>query len=56
LVRYIRPEEFEEHRLAGERLGFISVVSSPLVRSSFHAAKMYVSAIRESKQRRSRSG
>jgi lipoic acid synthetase len=55
LVRYIRPEEFEEHRLAGERLGFISVVSSPLVRSSFHAAKMYVSAIRESKQKPSRS-
>ncbi len=48
LVRYIRPEEFDEHRVAGERLGFISVVSGPLVRSSFHAAEMYVSAIRKS--------
>lgn len=47
LVRYIRPEEFEEHRVAGEKLGFISVVSGPLVRSSFHAAEMYISAIRK---------
>ena len=46
LVRYIRPEEFEEHRVAGQRLGFISVVSGPLVRSSFHAAEMYASARR----------
>jgi lipoic acid synthetase len=55
LVRYIRPEEFEEHRVAVERLGFISVVSGPLVRSSFHAAEMYISAIRKSGQKPCRS-
>jgi len=55
LVRYIRPEEFDEHRVAGERLGFISVLSGPLVRSSFHAAEMYVSAIRKSGQKPCRS-
>jgi lipoic acid synthetase len=44
LVRYVRPEEFEEYRIMGEKLGFVSVVSSPLVRSSFHAAEMYMSA------------
>jgi lipoic acid synthetase len=55
LVRYIRPEEFEEHRIAGQRLGFASVASDPLVRSSFHAAEMYVSASRKSKQKARRT-
>jgi len=46
LVRYVRPEEFAEYRIAAEKLGFVSVMSGPLVRSSFHAAEMYVSATR----------
>lgn len=50
LVRYIRPEEFEEYRIAGKELGFVSVMSGPLVRSSFHAAEMYISATRKLKQ------
>jgi len=55
LVRYIRPEEFEEYQVVGRELGFASVVSGPLVRSSFHAAEMYVSARRKSKQTLDRS-
>jgi len=51
LVRYIRPEEFEEYRIVGEKLGFVSVMSGPLVRSSFHAAEMYTSATRTSKRK-----
>ena len=51
LVRYICPEEFEEYRIAGEKLGFASVMSGPLVRSSFHAAEMYISATWKSKQK-----
>ena len=49
LVRYVRPEEFEEYQVVGKELGFVSAVSGPLVRSSFHAAEMYVSATRKSK-------
>lgn len=55
VVRYIRPEEFEEYQIVGRKLGFVSVMSGPLVRSSFHAAEMYVSATRGSKQKPSRS-
>jgi lipoic acid synthetase len=51
LVRYVQPEEFEEYQIAGEKLGFASVMSGPLVRSSFHAAEMCSSAIRTSKQK-----
>jgi lipoic acid synthetase len=46
LVRYVRPEEFEELRTVGEKLGFLAVVAGPLVRSSYHAAEMYASASR----------
>lgn len=55
LVRYIRPEEFEEYQIVGKKLGFVSVMSGPLVRSSFNAAEMYVSATRKSKQKPSSS-
>ena len=49
LVRYVHPEEFEEYQIMGEKLGFVSVVSGPLVRSSFRAAETYVSATWESR-------
>jgi lipoic acid synthetase len=49
LVRYVRPEEFEELRIIGEESGFVSVAAGPLVRSSFHAAEMYLSATRKSR-------
>lgn len=42
LVRYIPPEEFEEYQNVGREMGFASVFSGPLVRSSFHAAEMYL--------------
>jgi lipoic acid synthetase len=48
LVRYVRPKEFAEYRVVGRELGFASVVSGPLVRSSFHAAEMHTSASRKS--------
>jgi lipoic acid synthetase len=51
LVRYVPPEEFGKYRIVGKELGFASVMSGPLVRSSFHAAEMYISATRKSKQK-----
>ncbi|MBU1206939.1 MAG: lipoyl synthase [Proteobacteria bacterium] len=41
VVRYIPPEEFEDLRCAGEKMGFKGVFSAPLVRSSFHAAEVF---------------
>lgn len=41
VVRYIPPEEFEELRLEGEKMGFPGVFSAPFVRSSFHAAEVF---------------
>ena len=35
--RYVHPEQFEEFARLGKRLGFVSVASGPLVRSSYHA-------------------
>ena len=41
VLRYIAPEEFAEYELIGKEMGFAGVASSPLVRSSFEAEKMY---------------
>jgi lipoyl synthase len=35
--RYVTPDEFNEFKMAGKRLGFRHVESGPLVRSSYHA-------------------
>jgi len=42
IVRYVTPEEFEEYQNEGKGMGFSTVVSGPLVRSSFHAAEAYL--------------
>jgi lipoic acid synthetase len=42
LVRYVSPEEFAEYQNIGKEMGFASVFSGPLVRSSFHAAESYL--------------
>ena len=40
VVRYLRPEEFDELGRAARLLGFEQVASGPLVRSSYHAREM----------------
>jgi lipoic acid synthetase len=35
--RYVTPDEFQEFKTAGDKLGFRHVESGPLVRSSYHA-------------------
>ena len=41
VVRFIPPEEFEEYKRIGEKMGFKAVASGPFVRSSFHASQMF---------------
>jgi lipoic acid synthetase len=41
VARFVTPEEFDDFRKAGEEMGFRSVFSAPLVRSSFHAAEVF---------------
>jgi len=40
-VRYYTPEEFEELRQLGLKLGFKEIISGPLVRSSYSAEKIF---------------
>jgi lipoic acid synthetase len=47
LARYILPKEFMEYRNMGNDMGFVSVFSGPLVRSSFHAAEAYLLTTRK---------
>lgn len=39
--RYIKPEEFDQFKQAGEQIGFRHVEAGPLVRSSYHAASSF---------------
>jgi lipoic acid synthetase len=41
VVRFIPPEEFEEYKVIGEKMGFRAVASGPFVRSSFHASQLF---------------
>jgi lipoic acid synthetase len=40
VVRYVRPEEFDELAVRARHLGFRQVASGPFVRSSYHAREM----------------
>ncbi|MEL6939040.1 MAG: lipoyl synthase [Cyanobacteria bacterium J06598_1] len=39
---FVTPTQFEAWRVAGEAMGFLQVVSSPLTRSSYHAEQVQV--------------
>ena len=51
LAKFYTPNEFEELRSEGERLGFRHVASGPLVRSSYHAEEQFATARRQQYQR-----
>ncbi len=40
VIKYITPEEFEDYKVEGLKIGFKSVMSGPLVRSSYQAEKL----------------
>lgn len=44
VTKFYRPEEFQDLREIGESLGFKSVASGPLVRSSYRADEQYAAA------------
>ena len=46
IAKFYTPQEFDDLRKEGERLGFQHVASGPLVRSSYHAEEQFVTAVR----------
>ena len=46
--RWVRPEEFVALSEEAERLGFLGVMSGPLVRSSYRAGRLWAQAMRRS--------
>ncbi|HYY09467.1 MAG TPA: lipoyl synthase [Kineosporiaceae bacterium] len=44
--RWVRPEEFVELREEAEEIGFLGVMSGPLVRSSYRAGRLWAQAMR----------
>ncbi|KWX00229.1 radical SAM protein [Carbonactinospora thermoautotrophica] len=50
VARWVRPEEFVELKAEAERIGFLGVMSGPLVRSSYRAGRLYQQAIAARRQ------
>lgn len=46
--RWVKPEEFVQHKETAEQIGFLGVMAGPLVRSSYRAGRLYA----EAKQKR----
>ena len=45
VARFVPPEEFEQYKKIGEKMGFSAVASGPFVRSSFHAFEMFKTTV-----------
>jgi lipoic acid synthetase len=43
--RWVKPEEFLEHKQTAEGIGFAGVMAGPLVRSSYRAGRLYAQAM-----------
>ena len=46
IERWVKPQTFVELRDEGEKMGFLGVMSGPLVRSSYRAGKLWAGAMR----------
>ena len=44
VVRYVTPDEFNQLRQLGLKLGFMEVAAGPLVRSSYRADRIFTDA------------
>ena len=43
--RWVKPEEFVELKTEADEIGFLGVMSGPLVRSSYRAGRLYSQAL-----------
>ncbi|HEX4705299.1 MAG TPA: lipoyl synthase [Pseudonocardiaceae bacterium] len=43
--RWVKPEEFVQHKATAEAIGFAGVMAGPLVRSSYRAGRLYAQAM-----------
>ncbi|WP_053737855.1 lipoyl synthase [Nocardia sp. NRRL S-836] len=42
--RWVKPEEFVQHKETAEQIGYLGVMAGPLVRSSYRAGRLYAQA------------
>jgi lipoyl synthase len=45
VARWVRPEEFVELKEEAEAIGFLGVLSGPLVRSSYRAGRLWAQSM-----------
>jgi len=47
VLRYVHPIEFHEYKRIGQELGFQAIIAGPLVRSSYHAAEIFHTTVKD---------
>jgi lipoyl synthase len=52
VTRWVHPEEFDTHAREATEIGFLGVMSGPLVRSSYRAGRLYAQALQARGQAR----
>lgn len=45
IARWVKPQEFIEHKEAAEQMGFLGVLAGPLVRSSYRAGRLWAQSM-----------
>jgi lipoic acid synthetase len=45
VTRWVHPDEFDTHARTATEIGFLGVMSGPLVRSSYRAGRLYTQAL-----------
>jgi len=56
VARFVEPVEFEEMAEEAQEIGFLGVMSGPLVRSSYRAGRLYAEAVASRGARQAREG
>lgn len=50
VIEYVTPEKFKNWEQIGEEMGFLYIVSGPLVRSSYRAGEFFIKSIIRNKK------
>ena len=55
VIEYVTPENFKRWEQVGEELGFLYIVSGPLVRSSYRAGEFFIKNVIKNRSKSSQT-
>lgn len=49
VIEYVTPEKFKHWEIVGQEMGFLYIISGPLVRSSYRAGEFFIRSLVKNK-------